>query len=155
MRTWVPGVGEPTSTPSSPPISEVVWWARMQPGSAHGFPPTPFCCFLSVCQRSNWSGLHSTAHLFFQAVAERGELVPLSLISCSALHVSQIKALLLPLFALHHPMSSPKNGKKEEKITCAPDSFTNHSKALKSFFIPLRLRDAASSPLIWKITSRQ
>lgn len=110
---------------------------RMQSESAHGFPPAPFCCFLSVCQRSNWSGLHSTAHLFFQAVAERGELVPLSLISCSVAHVSQIKALLPPLFALHHPMSSPKNGKKEEKITCAPDSFTNHSKALKSFFIPL------------------
>ena len=30
------------------------------------------------------------------------------------------------------PTSSPKYGRSEEKITCAPDSFTDHPKALKS-----------------------
>jgi len=47
---------------------------------------------------------------------------------------------------LFHPMSSPENEEREDKITCAPDPFTNRPKALKTLLITLRLWDAASSP---------
>ena len=51
-----------------------------------------------MCQSSNQRRLHSSAHPFFQTLAERGELI---LISCSLAPVSHIKVLSSPLFALH------------------------------------------------------
>ena len=63
--------------------------------------PPPF----PACQSSNWRRLHSSAHPFFQTLSGRGELIPLSLISCSIEPVSQIKALSSPLFALHHDIT--------------------------------------------------
>lgn len=68
------------STQSSLSVSAVLPGARMQSESEP--PSLPFFLLL-VLQSLNWRGLCSSAHPFLQAVAGRGELVPLSLISCS------------------------------------------------------------------------
>lgn len=66
--------------------SESVW------ASPH---PSPYSAPEFESQKSAFLSL-----IFFQAVAGRGKLIPLSLIYCSVVPVSQIKALSLPLFAL-------------------------------------------------------
>lgn len=56
---------------------------------------------------------------------------------------------------LFQPMQLPETGKAEEKTTCAPDSITNHAKALKSLLIALGLHIAAPSPPMWNSNYRQ
>lgn len=66
--------------------------------SLRDFPPPS--SFSPPRQSSNRSRLRSSARAFFQGVAGRGELVPLSLISCCMAPMSQIKFVSSPLFAL-------------------------------------------------------
>jgi len=47
-------------------------------------------------------------------------------------------------------MPLPTNGRRDGKITCTPDSLTNHPKALKSLLITLGLSTVTSSPPMWK-----
>lgn len=67
----------------------------------------PKCCLPPplAYQSLNQRRLPSSAHPFFQTIVERGELIPLSLISCSIVPVSQIRALSLSLFALPAPIT--------------------------------------------------
>lgn len=88
VSTWVPGVG----------------WAHIHPCfqecicslSLYPFPPSPPtpCFLLLALQSLNWGGLHSSAHPFLQAVAGRGELVPLSLVLLCGTCVSNKGSLI-------------------------------------------------------------
>lgn len=86
--TWVPGAGWAYIHPC---FQECICSLSLYPFPP--FPPTP-CFLLLVLQSLNWGGLHSSAHPFLQAVAGRGELVPLSLVLLCGACVSNKGSLI-------------------------------------------------------------